>query len=113
MKVNNIVDGLVKYINKNLYPTMTDWQKILAADIVSRAIKKAENIENTLANNAFIQALGYIDAEGNVEIESTIETIKQYINNNGGKWKLKIPLMPEYAFSSEDIDIIYNEYLKE
>lgn len=113
MTVQNIVNGIIKYIKHNLYPTMTEWQKVFAADVISRAMKRISNLEDMVTGNTFVQALGYIDSEGNVDIENTVDIIKQYIDENGGKWKLKLPLMPEYTFSSDDIDVIYNYILKE
>lgn len=113
MRVENVINGIIKYVKGNLYPTMTEWQKILAADIISRSLKRMSNIEKTISENTFVQALGYVDTNGNVDIDNTIETIKQYIVDNGGKFKLKLPLMPEYTFSPDDIDVIYNYILKE
>ena len=106
MKFEKIIDGLTKYINANLYPTMNDWQKLIAVDVVSRAIKKSSELFATLQSNPFVRALGYIDSEGNVDIEGIASRVKEFAREKG-KIEINIPLMPAWKFTETDIDEIY------
>jgi hypothetical protein len=106
MKFEKIIDGLTKYINANLYPTMNDWQKLIAVDVVGRAIKKSAELYGTLQVNPFVRALGYIDSEGNVDIEGIVGRIKEYAREKG-KIETNIPFMPAWKFTEQDIDEIY------
>ena len=103
MKLDKVIDGATKYISAKLYPTMVDWQKLIAVDVVSRLVDRAD----TLATNSTIRALGYIDGSGDVDIENVLRRIKSYIGENGGRWKIKLPLMPTFTFTEDDVDELY------
>lgn len=103
MTVNKLIDGLVRYIDENIYSAMNDWQKMIAADVVGRAIQRADKIAPIITDNAFIRALGYVDSEGNVDVDGILCKLKDYIQQKG-KLELKIPFMPTYKFYAEDID---------
>ena len=106
MKMNRVIDGFVRFIDANIYPTMNDWQKAIAADVVGRMISKAEAIGTVLTENAFVRALGYADSEGNIDIEGIFAKLKEYVSSKG-KLEIKLPLMPSYKFYPEDIDSLY------
>lgn len=104
MKVEEIVNGAAKYIADKIYPTMTDWQRFIAIDVVTRTINVAENKKETILSNALIRALGYVDANGEVDAENILERLKGFIREKGGKWKVKLPLMPTLIFEEKDVD---------
>lgn len=105
MTVNKLIDGLVRYIDENIYSAMNDWQKMIAADVVSRAMQRADKIAPIITENTFIRALGYVDSEGNVDVDGVLKKLKEYISQKG-KLEIKIPLMPIYRFTPEDIDVL-------
>lgn len=107
MKLNKVVDGMAKYIAEKLYPTMVDWQKLIAVDIVTRAINYSKQNGEALSSNSIIRALGYVDSEENVDIENIINRLKSFIADKGGKWKIKLPLMPAFTFTEKDVEELY------
>ena len=104
MKIEEIVNGAAKYIADKIYPTMTDWQRFIAIDVVTRAINVAENKKETVLSNSLVRALGYVDADGEVDAENILERLKGFIREKGGKWKVKLPLMPTLTFEERDVD---------
>ena len=108
MKIEEIVNGAAKYIADKIYPTMNDWQRIIAVDVVTRAINYAESSKETLMSNALVRALGYVDVNGDVDIENVLIRLKSSIREKGGKWKVKFPLMPTYTFAESDVDDLFN-----
>ena len=107
MILNKVVDGAARYIADKLYPTMVDWQKLIAVDIVTRAIDYANKNGEQLDSNSVIRALGYVDSEKNVDIENMLRRLKSFIAEKGGKWKIKLPLMPTFTFTEADVDELY------
>jgi hypothetical protein len=107
MKLNKVVDGTAKYIAEKLYPTMVDWQKLIAVDIVTRAIDYSKKNGPALSSNSLIRALGYVDSEENVDIDGVLQRLKEFISDKGGRWKVKLPLMPTFTFTEKDVDDLY------
>jgi hypothetical protein len=112
MKFEKIIDGLARYIKNHLYPTMNDWQKLIAVDVVDRAIKKAEALRVWAESNTFIRALGYIDSEGNVDLDGIVSRVKEFARERG-KIKINIPFMPAWKFTEQDIDEIHKTIIGE
>lgn len=106
MKIDGVMDGLVCYVRKELYPAMNEWQKVIAADVVSRCINRAEILKAYLENNTYARALGYIDSENNIDIDGIMARLKDYINEKG-KITVQLPLMPEFTFYGDDIDALH------
>lgn len=111
MNIDKVIDGLVKYFNAKMLPAMNDWQKILAIDVVGRTIKQTVSIREKIAENTFLRALGYIDSEGNVDVDGIAAYLKSYIKERG-LIEIKIPFMPVYKVSESDIDDIYKVIMK-
>lgn len=111
MKFEKIVDGVTEYLSDKIYPTMVEWQKLIAADVIARAIRWAEAYLNNPDSKSFLRALGYVDGENNVDVQGITSALKKHIAEKGGKWKLKIPLMPVLVFSEEDVDDLL-EYIE-
>ena len=105
MTVNKLMDGLVRYIDANIYSAMNDWQKLIAADVVSRAMQRVDKIAPIITDNTFVRALGYVDSEGNIDIDGISKKLKEYISQKG-KIEIKIPLMPTYRFTADDVDVL-------
>jgi hypothetical protein len=113
MKLDKVIDGAAKYIADKLYPTMVDWQKLIAVDVVTRAINYCESNDPKIQSNSFVRALGYMDGEGNVDLDNVIISLKNFIAEKGGKWKIKIPLMPVFVFTESDVDELYQYICKQ
>lgn len=111
MKFEKVVDGVSKYLSDNIYPTMVIWQKIIVADVVSRAIRWAEAYLNDPQTCTFLRALSYVDSDDNIDVEGVLIGLKKYIAEKDGKWKIEIPLMPVLVFTESDVDDLF-EYIK-
>lgn len=106
MNTEKIINGLVAYIKSDLYPAMNEWQKLIAADVVSRALKRTNEIKTILENNSFAVALGYIDTEGNVDVDGIMTSLKNHVAEKG-KVEISLPFMPIYRLTAEDIEKLH------
>lgn len=103
MRNEAIINGIVRFMNANMFPVMTDWQELIARNVVGRAVKHAEKLCKVVGENAVIRTLEYTDDEGNIDIEGILADLREQIAAKG-KFVLKLKLMPTYTFTSADVD---------
>ena len=102
-----ILDGLARYLNKNFYSNLNDWQEIVARLAVGRIINN-ENLKQSLQANPFVRTFAVMDSEGNVDLEPIMRDLKKEIERKG-KITFEIPMFGKISFVASDIDEIYRE----
>lgn len=109
VKFEKVLDGLSRYINKNVYPNIgNDWQELMMRLAVGRILNNPENVKQMVLSNGFVRTFGIIDSEGNVDIENLAKDLKREISNKG-KITVEIPMLGKMSFVPADIDEIYQE----
>lgn len=103
-----VIDGLMRYLNKNLYANMNDWQEILARLAVGRIIGNPEELKKSLMGNGIVRTFAIMDSEGNVDLEPIMRDLKKEIERKG-KLGIEIPMFGKLSFVASDIDEIYRE----
>lgn len=111
MEFKKVVAGLVKYIDRNICPNMNDLQEIGYRALCSRVMSNLEQYKTAISNNAFLQTFAIIDADGNVDLEGLMSSLKGPIEEKE-KIKIKIPFYGTFTFTASDIDDIYNTITK-
>lgn len=102
-----VLDGFAKFIDKNIYTGMNDWQELFARVLVGRIFDARENLKSAFVNNGFIRTFGIIDENGNIDVESLAKDIKKEIQRKG-KITVGIPMFGQMTFVPEDVDALYN-----
>ena len=105
-KFERVVDGIVKYIDNEIYPGMNDLQELVARLAVARIVNNEESIKKALENNGVIRTFGIIDGEGMVDIDSLIKDIKKEMERKGSL-VVSIPMFGKLTFKSADVDVLY------
>ena len=108
VEFNRVIDGLIRYLNNNLYSKMNDWQEVLARIAVGRIIGNPESLKQSLQANTFVRTFAIFDSEGNVDLEPIMRDLKKEIERKG-KLTFDIPLFGKMSFVASDIDEIYRE----
>lgn len=101
-----VVNGLVKYIDNEIYPQMNDLQEFAARVLVGRVIQNGQNIKNNLINNGYIRTFGIIDEDGMVDVEGLGNDIKRELSRKG-KVTLTVPMFGKLSFTPTDVDVLY------
>lgn len=101
-----VIDGLVQYINDELYSGMNDIQEFAARVLVGRVINNQEHIKETLVNNGFIRTFGVIDSDGMVDVVGITNDIKREIGRKE-KITFDIPMFGKMTFRPSDVDALY------
>ena len=63
---DQVLDGLSRYLNKNFYANLNDWQEVLARIAVGRIIGNPEALKQSLAANGIVRTFAIMDSDGNV-----------------------------------------------
>ena len=105
MKVEKAIDGLIKYIDKNILPGMNDLQEVgyLTFAEVVRSDTKA--IEQLLSNNIFARMLFSTDSNGDVNLERLVSGLKKVISKKGSL-TFTIPMYGNFKITNDDISEI-------
>ena len=106
MEFERVINGLLKYLDKELYNEMTDLQEILARIAVGRMIGDTNALKESLMNNAFVKTFAIIDSNGNVDVDGLIKDLKEQIERKG-KISISIPLLGKFSFIAEDVDELH------
>ena len=103
MRFEKTIDGVARYLDRELYAGLNEWQEMIARITVSRVLSNREKIKTAVMENPFLQTFAIVDASGEVDVETLLQEIKSYIINKG-KLTVSIPMMGTFTFKPEDVD---------
>lgn len=106
-RFEKVIEGISKYIDKEIYAGMNDVQELVARIFVGRIIDNMEGVKKTLIDNGFIRTFGIIDGEGMVDVDALAKDIRREIERKG-KLVVSIPMFGKLTFVPTDIDAILN-----
>lgn len=108
VEFNRVVDGLLRYINKNVYPNLNDFQEVIARIAVARIAGNPETLKQNIIGNPLFRTFAIVDSAGNVDLESLAKELKREIERKG-KVTIEIPMFGKMTFVPTDVDEIYKE----
>jgi hypothetical protein len=113
MKVTfeDVIDGVNRYINKEIYKGLNGVQEFVARIVIGRVNQNSDLIKNSMMTNGFIKTLGVIDSNGMVEIDQILHDVKKEIERNG-VLEFEVPMIGKMRFTPEDVDVLKNEILR-
>lgn len=113
MKVEfeKVLDGINKYIDKEIYPGLNDLQEFAARLIIGRINSSSNAIKEYLVGNGFIKTFGLIDRDGMVDIDQLLHEVKMEIERKGSI-QVEVPMIGKLTFKPVDVDILYDEIKK-
>ena len=111
VRFETVVDGINRYIDKEIYANLNTAQEILARVVVGRMNQNAETIKSSLMNNGFVKTLCIIDSDGMVEVDQLLHDIRKEIERKGNL-EVNIPMIGKLKFTASDVDVLKNEILR-
>lgn len=105
VKFEVVIDGINRYLDKEIYGNLNDLQEFLARLAVGRINQNSELIKNALINNGLARTLCIVDSEGMVDVDSLCHDIKKEIDRKGSI-QVDIPMIGKITFRSEDVDVL-------
>lgn len=110
INLNQLQNGIVKYIDNEIVPHINGWQKWVFGAVVSTAMLKTTNVFNALKENPLIKMLEVIDENDNIDIDTIYrEFLKQA---QKGAITFDVPMLGALTLNSTDVEKMYR-YIKE
>lgn len=110
MQFNQVINGIAKYLNKQIFPNMNSWQETLARVFVSRFMNNQAKVKQMLEENPFIRTFAIFDENGEVDVEGIMADVKTAIREKGCI-EFELPLFGYFKFTENDVDVLHN-YIK-
>lgn len=111
VKFETVIDGVNRYIDKEIYGNLNSTQEFLARVVVGRMNSNVDVIKDALMNNGFAKTLCIVDSEGMVDIDMILTDIRREIERQGSV-QVDIPLIGKLTFRADDVDVLHNEILR-
>ena len=111
VKFETAIDGINRYIDKEIYSNLNSGQEFLARVIIGRINENASSIKNNLMHNGFAKTLGFVDSDGMVDVDQVLHSIKEELERQKSIC-FEVPLMGKFTFKPEDVDVLYNEIVR-
>jgi hypothetical protein len=105
VKFETMIDGINRYIDKEIYPSLNDLQEFLARLAVGRINQSSAAIKTSLMNNGFFRTLSIIDSEGMVDVDDLFGMVKKEIERKGSI-SFEIPMIGKMTFRPADVEVL-------
>lgn len=105
VKFETVVDGINKYLDREIYKNLNDLQEFVARLTVGRINQNAEAIKTALMSNGFARTLCLVDSDGMVDIDSILHEVKKEVERKGNL-QIEIPMIGKLTFCSADVDVL-------
>lgn len=110
--ISKIEKGVAAYLDAEIMPKFQDvngFERVLAGTALGLIIRRSGKIIESYKDNKTVQALGLMDAEGNVDVDVLAEELKKNIPEDG--MKVTIPIIGgNMNFHKEDVKKLH-EYI--
>lgn len=110
MRFEKVINGILKYLNDEVYLGMNEWQEMLARVAVSRIVGDTESLKDKLIHNGYIRTFAIMDDQGNVDLDGLIRDIRTQIERKG-KLTISLPMFGKFSFTTDDVDKLYRTIL--
>lgn len=111
VKFETVVDGINRYIDREIYKNLNGLQEFVARLVVGRVNDNADNIKNVLMNNGIAKTLCIIDSDGMVDVDMLLTDIRREIERQGSL-QVDIPMIGKLTFHADDVDVLHNEIMR-
>jgi hypothetical protein len=111
MDFDRVVDGIVRYLNREILKGMNQWQDMMARIAMSRILSNRKMLREALINTPFLQTIGVIDSRGMVDVEGLANDLREQIREKG-KLTIALPLFGNFTFVESDVDELYRAIME-
>lgn len=106
MRFEKVINGILKYMDAEIYGGMNDVQEMTARIAVSRIVRNADKFKEFLMGNAFVKTFAIINEEGDVDVDGLMQDIKAQIERKG-KLTVSLPMFGTFSFVPGDVDKLH------
>ena len=107
MEFERVLNGILKYMDKEVYSRMNGWQEVAARIAVARMMRNSDKFKKALCENTFIRSFAISDENGTIDVDGLYADLKEQVVSKG-KIEITVPLFGTFKFSPSDIDNLYS-----
>lgn len=102
--IEQIKRGVAAYLDNEFMPMFDEGsiKKVIAGAAISLAITRYSAMADLLLDNQFVKALGVVDENRNVDVDTLAVALKQNMPKDGVK--VDVPSMGAVRLKGDDID---------
>lgn len=105
MEFSKVVNTIMKYLEGQMVPGMTELQEFAFYALWESVNDEASSWQDLLTANPVLRAVVAIDKSGNVDVDKLISRAKKSLDRQG-KLTVDVPLYGAVCFTPTDIDEI-------
>lgn len=106
MEFEKVIDGILRYLDQNLYANMNDWQEIMARIAVSRMLGDTKALKESIVSNPYLKTFAVVDSNGRVDVDGLAKDLKEQIRRKE-KVSISVPMLGTFTFTESDVDQLY------
>lgn len=106
VNVGQVQNGITRYLDNEIVKNMTGWQKWTFGAFGAIAVSRAGDIFETLKNNQMVAALGVIDNNDMIDIDTIYREFKRQAQ--AGAITIDVPVLGALSLNETDVDKMYN-----
>ena len=107
MEFNSVLNGVVKFVDREIIVNMNPWQEIVARIAIARVLNNSQTIKESLSKNGFVRAFAIVDDKGNVDVDGLVCDLKKAISEKGCV-EVGVPMFGNFKFVEKDVDTLYS-----
>lgn len=111
LKVSQLVDGTITYIEVEILPVLDGWQVWVAGAALNLARKRADTVLEPLLKHKAINALGLMNDSGLVDLDAAYIAIKAAAHKHGDI-KVDLGAIGDFTFGEKDLEALYKHLKK-
>lgn len=101
-----IVEGVTEYAHKDIMPKLEPSQQFMAGIVLGIAGGKADGMLKALAQQPMIAALGVVQPNGEVDLDTLYAAASAQMDKQGSL-PIDIPIIGRMTFDRGDLDNVY------
>jgi hypothetical protein len=105
MKLKKAMRGVMRYIEKYIYPKLSEMQQT-GYVLFSESLSDGEWVTNLIKNNIVLRAIISVDKDGDVDVDR-LENLLNVSVKRKGTLNVSIPLYGDFSFSEGDISEVF------
>lgn len=107
MEFEKVLNGIIRFLNKEIIDQMNSWQEVIARVGMARIINNGAGIKKMLVENPFLKTFAIADENANIDVDGLMNDIKTAIREKG-YIEFNLPLFGNFKFTESDIDRLYS-----
>ena len=105
-----VKNGLVKYVDSDILPHLTGFQKIALGAYVALASENVVSVMSKNKDNPAVAVLDVVDENDNVDIDKLYQAFSSMMPD-GQKYSIDIPMIGELRVDRSDLEKLY-QYIR-